>query len=219
MSFNLKSIIIASSVGFAAMLTACQSSNKKLPIMGERTWEEKVVDGKTITDTIYHQIPSFTFVNQYSDTITEKNVANKIYVTDFFFTSCPTICQVMKKNMLKVYSAIKGQEDVMILSHTIDPRNDVPEVLKQFAEDMGVTGTQWMFLTGPKEKVFEIGQGSYMVAAQEDSTVQGGILHSGAFVLVDKDRHVRGMYDGTDEAKVKDLIRDIEILRKEYAQN
>ncbi|TDE16391.1 SCO family protein [Dyadobacter psychrotolerans] len=205
--FTLLSVVI---------LSACNSAEKKLPILGERDWTTKTVDGKEITDTIYNQIPAFSFANQDGDTITENIVKDKIYVADFFFTTCPTICPVMKRQMLKVYEKFKGNKDVMILSHTIDPEHDTPQVLNKFAKDLGVTGSQWQFLTGPKEKTYEIGLKNYMVVAKEDKSADGGFLHSGAFILVDKAKHVRGIYDGTTEEGTKKLIADIEILLDEY---
>ncbi len=188
---------------------------KKLPIMGERDWTERQVDGKTVADTIYHTVPGFSLTDQYGDTITENSVEGKIYIADFFFTSCPTICPVMKKNMLKVYKSINGVSDVAILSHTIDPSHDTPEVLLKYATDLGVTGRQWLFLTGPKSDIYGIAK-SYFVAANEDGAAPGGFIHSGAFTLVDREKRVRGVYDGTDETKVKKLIDDIQTLRKEY---
>ncbi len=195
---------------------ACDSTPKRLPIMGERDAITKEVDGKMVTDTVYNTIPDFAFVNQKGDTVTQKNVAGKIYVTDFFFTSCPTICPVMKRQMIKVYDKIKGNPNVMILSHSIDPDHDTPAVLDQYAQDLGVQGTQWEFLTGSKEKIYDIGQGSYLVTAKEDNTAEGGYIHSGAFVLVDKDRRVRGMYDGTTDEGAKKLMNDIDVLLAEY---
>jgi protein SCO1/2 len=200
----------------AAVLSGCSSSEERLPILGERETVNKVVDGKTVTDTIYNTIPPFAFINQKGDTVTNKDFDGKIYVADFFFTSCPTICPVMKKEMIKVYQKIKGNSEVKILSHTIDPAHDTPEVLDKFASDLGVEDLQWQFVTGDKDKIYEIGQESYMVTAKSDSTVAGGYIHSGAFILIDKEKRVRGMYDGTTEAGTKKLINDIDILLKEY---
>lgn len=191
-------------------------TEKKLPIMGERDWVEKVVDGKTITDTIYHTIPAFSFTNQFEEEVTEKDFSDKIYIADFFFTSCPTICPVMKKNMLVVYKSIKDFDDVGILSHTIDPSHDTPQVLAKYAEDLGVTGKKWQFVTGEKSAIYGIAQKGYFIAANEDGAAPGGFIHSGAFTLVDREKRVRGVYDGTDEKSVKRLIEDIKTLRKEY---
>lgn len=210
----LKSAVFASLILLS--MAGCDSTGKKLPIYGERDWTKKMVDGKEVVDTIYNTIPAFSFVNQQGDTISEQIVKDKIYVADFFFTTCPTICPVMKKQMLKVYDKFKDNPDVMILSHTIDPDHDTPAVLNTFAKDLNVTGNQWQFLTGPKEKTYDIGLKHYMVVAKEDKTAEGGFLHSGHFILVDKDKHVRGMYDGTTEEGTKKLISDMQILLEEY---
>lgn len=212
MSSVLKmSILVATTTLFAA----CSSQENRLPIYGERDTITKVVDGKTVTDTAYYQIPSFRFTNQDSLPVTDKTFDGKIYVTDFFFVSCPTICPKMKTQMKRVYDKFKGKPDVMILSYTIDPKHDTPAVLKEFAANLGVTGNQWQFATGPKEEIFKTGK-SYMVVAQEDAGAPGGLLHSGHFVLVDKEKHVRGMYDGTTEEGANKLMTDIDKLLAEY---
>ncbi|MCF0039664.1 SCO family protein [Dyadobacter fanqingshengii] len=198
-------------------LISCKNE-RKLPILGERDAVKKTVDGKEVVDTVYNSIPAFTFVNQEGDTVSEKIVEGKIYVADFFFTTCPTICPIMKRQMVKVYNQYKGNPELMILSHSIDPDHDTPQVLKKFATDLGVQGDQWQFLTGEKEKIYEIGQKHYMTTVKEDKTADGGYLHSGAFVLIDKEKHVRGMYDGTTEEGTQKLIADIKILQEEYKQ-
>ncbi|GGB98727.1 SCO family protein [Dyadobacter sediminis] len=199
-----------------AGFSACSDNERKLPIYGERDTVIKTVDGKEVTDTIYNTIPPFSFINQEGDTVSEKLVEGKIYITDFFFTTCPTICPVMKRQMIKVFNDIKGKPDVMILSHSIDPEHDTPQVLKKYAQDLGVEGPQWQFLTGEKEKIYEIGQKSYLSTAKEDKSAEGGYIHSGAFILVDKEKHVRGMYDGTTEEGTQKLIADIKTLQEEY---
>lgn len=198
-----------------ALLAACSSQDNRLPIMGERDIITKEVDGKTVADTSYYQIPSFQFTNQDSLPVSDKTFDGKIYVTDFFFISCPTICPKMKTQMKRVYDKFKGNSEVMILSYTIDPKHDTPAVLKEFAKNLGVTGNQWQFATGKKEDIFKTGK-SYMVVAQEDAGAPGGLLHSGHFVLVDKEKHVRGMYDGTTEEGADKLMADIDQLLAEY---
>ncbi|GAB3936327.1 SCO family protein [Larkinella terrae] len=197
------------------LLAACSSSENRLPIFGERDVITKEVDGKTVTDTAYYQVPAFQYVNQDSLPVSDKTFEGKIYVTDFFFVSCPTICPKMKTQMKRVYEQFKSNPDVMILSYTIDPAHDTPAVLKEFAKNLGVTGNQWQFATGKKEDIFKTGK-SYMVVAQEDAGAPGGLLHSGHFVLVDKEKHVRGMYDGTTEAGADKLMADIDKLLAEY---
>ncbi|WP_028666341.1 SCO family protein [Runella zeae] len=199
------------------MLGSCSQNTDRLPILGERDTIKRMIEGKEVVDTVYHTIPDFKFINQEGDTVTAQNLKDKIYVADFFFTTCPTICPVMKKQMLKVYDKIKGQPDVAILSHTIDPQHDTPAVLKQYASDLGVKDAkQWMFVTGEREKIYDIGEHHYLVVAGADSTAPGGYIHSGAFILIDKEKRVRGMYNGTDDQGTKRLLADIERLKAEY---
>ena len=121
---------------------ACKfnGDGKKLPIYGNRSAVTKVVNGQTVTDTVYATIPAFKFVNQYGDSTGSQNLAGKIYVADFFFTSCPSICPIMQRNMLAVYKAYKDTADVKIVSFTIDPKYDTPPVLKTYAGKLGVAG-------------------------------------------------------------------------------
>lgn len=195
-------------------LVSCQVKEASLPILGRATIDE---NGKEIP----HQIPDFSFTNQYGEPITNEDLDGKIYVADFFFTSCPTICPVMKGQMLRVYEHFMEDESLAILSHTIDPYHDSVQVLADYAAALGVTGRQWQFVTGEQEKIYEIAEGSYMVPAATDTIAPeetGGFVHSGAFILVDKQRHVRGVYDGTVEDDVSQLIRDIELVQKEEVE-
>ena len=194
---------------------SCSDSKEKLPILGNREAIVKTVNGKQITDTLYHQIPDFEFINQDSVKITQKDFAGKIYVADFFFTTCPTICPKMKTQMLRIFKKFKDNPKVAILSHTIDPRHDTPAVLKEFSKNLGIQNSMWNMVTGDKAKIYEIGQKSYMVSATDDPTQPGGIVHSGAFILVDKNRHIRGIYDGTEPERVDKLMADMEILLNE----
>lgn len=203
-------------VCLAFLLYRCNPADDKLPILGQREAVAKVIDGKSVTDTVYQSIPDFAFVSQYGDTVTGKTLDNKIYVADFFFTSCPTICPKMKVQLKRVYETFKGNPNVMLLSHTIDPDHDSVSVLKEFAQNLGITGRQWLFVTGDREKIYDIGQNNYMVTAQADASAPGGVVHSGAFILVDKAKHIRGIYDGTTEAGVDKLMADMNRLLAEY---
>lgn len=196
-------------------LNACSSEVKKLPILGEREAVSKMVDGKEVIDTLYATVPPFSFINQEGDSVTQALVQNKIYVADFFFVSCPTICPIMKREMLRVYQAYKGDSSLYLLSHTIDPQHDTVALLKQFATDLGVDGRQWQFLTGEREKIYEMAEKGYYATALPDSTEPGGFVHSGGFILVDRQGRVRGIYDGTDAQKVDELIADIALLKQE----
>jgi protein SCO1/2 len=191
-----------------ALLAFSCSQEKKLPFLGP-----KQVNAQG--DTVYHQIPSFRFLNQDSVFVNEKDVEGKVYVADFFFTTCPTICPKMKTQMLRIYERYKDRDEVRIISHSIDPDFDTPNVLKDYASRLQVKAPKWNLLTGDKAAIYQLGQKSYMVSAQEDPNEAGGFVHSGAFILVDKNRHVRGIYDGTVEAEVNHLLEDMEILLKE----
>jgi len=188
-------------------------SENNLPILGPREPVEKVVDGKTIIDTIYHSIPNFSFTNQDGNEVTNKSFSNGYYVTDFFFTSCPTICPVMTKNMLQLYDEFEDEEKVLFLSHTIDTRHDSVAVLKKYATKIDVKSDKWHFVTGSKEGIYDIAE-SYLVSAAEDPNSPGGYIHSGAFILVDPLGHIRGYYDGTQPQAVDKLKRELKALLK-----
>ena len=184
------------------------SETAELPILGERYVDDN-------QDTVYHSIADFAFVNQVGDTIRKEDMVGKIYVADFFFTTCPTICPVMKKEMLRVYEQFKGDPNFRILSHSIDPSHDTQAVLKDYAEKLGVPdAATWNFLTGDQEKIFEIGQTSYLTTTMADDLEPGGFLHSGAFLLVDQQGRIRGVYDGTKTDQVDRLLADIPKLLK-----
>jgi protein SCO1/2 len=212
--FNISIIALL----FLAACSSNPSADKKLPIYGEREPVTKTVNGKMVTDTVYHTIPHFKFVNQYGKDITQESLNNDIYVTDFFFTSCPSICPVMHRNMLNVYQEFKNTPDVKILSHTIDPSHDSVEVLKKYADNLGVSGNSWWFLQGPKETTYKLAE-SYLVSVAEDKNAAGGYVHAGYFILVDKQKRIRGTYDGTKPEDTQKLIADIKTLQAEYKNN
>jgi protein SCO1/2 len=199
---------------------ACKtnSSKKALPIYGQRQAVTKTVNGQTVTDTVYQTIPAFTFINQYGDSTGSKNLDGSIYVADFFFTSCPSICPVMQRNMLNIYNAFKDSANFKIVSFTIDPKHDTAPVLKKYADKLGVTGNTWWFLNGDRDAVYQLATKSYLVAVTQDSTAAGGYVHQGYFVLIDKQKRIRGAYDGTDMKQVDQLIADIKILKAESAK-
>jgi protein SCO1 len=198
--------------------SACKFSDdaQRLPIAGNRDVATKVVDGKTVTDTIYHTIPEFKTVNQYGDSIKSINLDDNIYVADFFFTTCPSICPIMHRNMLKVYGAFKDMPDLKILSYTIDPKHDSVAVLKRYADKLGIEGNRWWLLQGKKEEIYQLAS-SYLVTSPADD-VKEKFIHDGFFILVDKQKRIRKQYDGTDEKQVQNLIDDIKILKAEPEQ-
>lgn len=197
---------------FALALTACtEKKESPLPIYGERE-----VSGK---DTVYHTIADFSFLDQDSIEVTNNTFQGKIYVADFFFTSCRTICPIMKTQMLRVYDSIQNDPDVLLLSHTIDPEYDTVGLLHEYAKRLGVNSAKWHFVTGEKDKIYKLAQTSYFSTALEDKGEPDGFIHSGAFLLIDTERRIRGKYDGTKEEDVNRLLADIRRLKNETVPN
>ena len=201
-------LIQLSKITFVFLVVLGCQQEKKLPFLGPKEIGKQ-------GDTLYHKIPDFKFLNQDSLWISEKDMAGKIYVADFFFTTCPTICPKMKTQLLRIYDKFAEDDRIRILSHTIDPEFDGVRVLKDYAKKLNITSPRWNLLTGKKSDIYRLGEKSYMVTAQEDANEEGGFVHSGAFILVDQNRHVRGIYDGTKEEDVNHLIEDIGVLLKE----
>ncbi len=201
-------LIQLSKITFVFLVVLGCQQEKKLPFLGPKEIGKQ-------GDTLYHKIPDFKFLNQDSLWISEKNMAGKIYVADFFFTTCPTICPKMKTQLLRIYDKFAEDDRVRILSHTIDPEYDGVRVLKEYAKKLNITSPRWNLLTGKKSDIYRLGEKSYMVTTQEDANEVGGFVHSGAFILVDQNRHVRGIYDGTKEEDVNHLIEDMTLLLKE----
>ncbi|MCY1533689.1 hypothetical protein D9M68_690290 [compost metagenome] len=195
---------------------ACNNS-KKLPIYGDREARvTRAADGREQIDTIYKTIPPFSFYNQDSVQITQDQFKDKIYVADFFFTSCSTICPVMHRNMKILFDDYKSNPEVMFLSHTIDFKYDKPSVLKKYAQKLGVDGGKWQFVWGTKDSIYRIAEQDYLVAVGEDSSERDGYIHQGWLVLIDKEKRIRGAYDGTKSEQTDQLKKDIATLLEEY---
>ncbi|MEL6305100.1 MAG: SCO family protein [Bacteroidota bacterium] len=163
-----------------------------------------------------HKIPSFQLVNQLGDTITEQTFENKIYVTDFFFTSCFGICPKMTSNMAKVQEVFREDDDVLLLSHSVTPKYDSVPVLAHYAANNKVIPNKWHLVTGARETIYDLGRTAYFV--EEDLGVAKStddFLHTENFVLVDKNRNIRGIYNGLNKTAIAQLIADIETLKKE----
>lgn len=169
-----------------------------------------------LNDTVYHQIPAFRFMNQYGEETSEATVKDKIYVTEFFFTTCKTICPIMNDNMQRIYSRFEKDAEVLILSHTVDPETDSVPVLKTYADRHGVADKRWLFLTGNKRDLYALARRGYLLDANNGNGGDDDFIHTQNFALIDKDRHIRGYYDGTDSVEVLRLINDIDLLKQEY---
>ncbi|MCX7742948.1 MAG: SCO family protein [Flavobacteriales bacterium] len=192
-------------------------SPSRLPFFGEPSILSREENGVLIIDTVYPTIPNFSFRNQEGKLITQEDIKGKIYVADFFFTTCPTICPIMKSQMLRVYETFLNEPRLVILSHSIDPEHDSVSVLKEYADRLQVAAPRWNFLTGNKDSIYTLAE-AYMASAAEDPTAPGGFIHSGAFILIDHNRFIRGYYDGTKPEEVDQLIKDIPILLREVSE-
>ncbi len=202
------------------LLGACSpiKTNFELPVLGRAEIVTKEVNGILTEDTIPHRIANFSFINQDSAIVTNASFKDQIYVADFFFINCPSICPEMSKQMYRVYEKFLENENIGLLSHTIDPVYDTVAALANYARLLGVSSPKWQFVTGDKQQIYDLGETSYMVVANEDENAPVGFIHSGAFLLIDKERQVRGVYDGTIASQVDLLMKDIDKLLTSYEQ-
>ncbi|MFZ1750891.1 MAG: SCO family protein [Saprospiraceae bacterium] len=197
------------SVALISMIISCKDTSE-LPYLGQAS----IVDGVEVK----HTVGQFSHYNQDSVLMTNKDFEEYVYVADFFFTSCPSICPTVAKEMLKIYDAFKSEPLVKLVSFTIDPVRDDVNKLRLYADNLGVAHDKWYFLTGDKEATFALAN-TYFVAALEDPTAPGGFDHSGKIILVDKKGHVRSFSEGTDPESTPKLIADIQKLLNTYRPN
>ena len=186
---------------------------KRLPIYQPNMVNSELVDSTLQHVKKYHRIADFSLINQNGDTITQENYRDKIYVADFFFTTCPTICPIMTANLVEVQAALVNDPEVLLLSHSVTPEIDSVAQLKKYAIEKGVNDAKWNLVTGDKKQIYELARKSYL-AVQEDG--DGGpfdMIHTENFILVDQQRRIRGFYDGTREKEMDRLLSDIEILK------
>ena len=196
------------------LVSSCQPKLKTniqlLPIYGE-----KKLGGKDQKDTIYHSIQPFSFINQYHDIVNERTIENKIYVADFFFATCQSICPQMSSQLMNVQKAFENEDSLLILSHTVNPLHDTVDVLYGYSQSYNAIKNKWHFLTGNKKEIYDMARYSYLVNALQDDGTPEGFLHSELLILIDKQKRIRGMYDGTDSVAVVKLISDIKLLKQE----
>lgn len=188
-----------------------------LPHLGQHEVEMTIINGQEVMDTIYHSIPSYSLLTQDSIEFTQDDVKGKIHVVNFFFTSCPSICPAMIEQMKRLQGMTADIEELKFLSHTVDPKRDTLAKLRQYIVDRNIDTHNWFFLYGEKEYVYDLGTYGYIINAMEDEKADGGFLHSEYFVLIDREAHIRGMYDGTVSTEVDQLEKDIRrLLKDEY---
>lgn len=191
------------------------SPTKKLPIYNPADVNPKLVDPDVKHIRSKHQIADFKLINQNGDTITENNYQDKIYVADFFFTRCQTICPIMSTNMGDLQDYYENDPDVMLLSHSVTPVIDSISVLRAYADKRDIVDGKWHLVTGDKKHIYELARKSYFAVLDEGDGGVQDFIHTEQFILVDKKRQIRGFYDGTSKDEIQRIIKDIEILKKE----
>ncbi|MBK0402313.1 SCO family protein [Adhaeribacter sp. BT258] len=170
-------------------------------------------------DTVFRRVPDFKLTSQEGKTVTQHDLDDKIYVANFIFTSCQGICKKMTSQMTRVQDRFKNDPSVKIVSYTVDPERDSVETLHQYASLYNADPKMWYFLTGPKKEIYDLAQHGYLLPVQESNDGTVDFVHSEKFMLVDKDKHVRGIYDGTIQKEVDRLITEITVLQHAYKQN
>ena len=196
------------------LLSGCENTAPPaVRVLGEKVVQRKTVNGQVVNDTVTAIIPAFSFIDQDGKTVDTNTVKGKIYVVDFFFTHCPSICPKMKAEMHKIYEKYKDK-DVLILSHSIDPVRDSVAVLKRYADKLNLESNNWRFLTGDRDSIYAIAD-HYLEYTKEDKDAPGGFIHDGNFILIDKHRRIRGYYDGTKDDGAQKLMDDIDNLLNE----
>ena len=186
-----------------------------LPIYQPAEVNEKLVDSSVIHVSKYHKISDFELTNQNGQKITQEFYRNKIYVADFFFTTCQDICPIMTKNMYKLQEELKGDNDILFLSHTVIPEVDTEQQLKKYSIENKVNDSKWNLVTGDKKQIYDLARKSYL-AVEDTEYGEFDMIHTENFMLIDKERQIRGFYDGTNDLEIEKLLKDIEILKQSY---
>ena len=186
-----------------------------LPIYQPAEVNEKLVDSSIIHVAKYHKISDFKLTNQNGKEITQANYKDKIYIADFFFTTCQDICPVMTKNMHQLQEELKNDNEILLLSHTVIPEFDTVEQLKKYAIENKVDDSKWNLVTGDKKQIYELARKSYLAVEDSDFN-EFDMIHTENFMLIDKEKQIRGFYDGTNSEEINRLLKDIEILKQSY---
>lgn len=203
------------------MLIGCSScyhtstKKEKLNYFVPQTNQKGQVKRSLSGDTLWHTIPPFSFIDEQGNELTQRYFNDNIVVVDFFFTTCPSICIPMSQNLVRVQEHFKNTQDVKILSHTVDPNNDTPEVLMEYAKLHGANPQQWKFVTGDKKELYKQAREGYFITALDGDGSELDFIHSEKFVLIDKNKNIRGFFRGTQNEDIEKLIMSIEKLRKE----
>ncbi|MEG3655918.1 SCO family protein [Arenibacter palladensis] len=210
-------LIIVSAVIISLFYNALQPK-EILPVYQPAMVNFELVDSTLQHVKKYHTIADFALTNQNGKLVTQKDYENKIYIADFFFTTCPTICPIMTKNMAGIQDEILNDDDVMLLSHSVTPDIDSVPQLKKYAMEKGVKDSKWNLVTGDKRQIYELARKSYMAVKSDGDAGPYDMIHTENFILVDKERRIRGFYDGTNTEEMEKLLSDLKILKSSYEE-
>lgn len=211
-------LVVFSIVGITAFYHILKV-DKKLKVYSPSDVNPKLVDPTVKHVRNNHKIADFSLINQNGKTITNKDYEGKIYIADFFFTRCQTICIVMAYNMGELQEHYRNDDDIMFLSHSVTPVMDSVPVLKEYALRKGVIDKKWNVTTGPKKHIYDLARKSYFAVLDEGEGDENDFIHTEQFVLIDKERRIRGFYDGTKKEDMEKVKNDIKLLKAEYAEN
>ena len=212
-------ILSMSIVSIAAILMFYNvlKPEEKLPIYQPNMVSFQLVDSTVQHVKRFHKIKDFSLVNQNGEKVTNENYRDKIYIADFFFTTCQGICPIMKENMIILQDKYKDDNQVYLLSHTVTPEIDTKEVLKKYSLEKGVVDSKWNLVTGENKQIYELARKSYLCVKTDGDGGPYDMIHTENFILIDPDRRIRGFYDGTDQESMNALIYDIKVLKKEIS--
>jgi protein SCO1/2 len=191
---------------------------KTLAVYQPSMVNSELVDSSLQNVRKYHTVADFSLTNQNGETITQEDYKDKIYIADFFFTTCPTICPIMTKNMAEIQKRLKDYDDVMLLSHSVTPKIDSVAQLKKYAREKGVDDSKWNLVTGDKKQIYELARKSYLAVKEDGDGGPFDMIHTENFILVDKQRRIRGFYDGTKKEDIEKLMEDLEVLENSYRE-
>jgi protein SCO1/2 len=187
-----------------------------LPFYSDASFTPNWLENKSEALKDFHKIPDFSFVNQDGESVTQDTFKDKIYITDFFFTSCPGICLKMTANMYVLQEAFLKDDSVLLLSHSVTPVKDSVPILKNYADTKGILSNKWHLVTGDRKQIYDLGRKAYFVEENlGEVKTEDDFLHTENFVLIDKNKHIRGIYNGLNKTAVQQLIADIKTLKKE----
>ncbi len=209
-------VLLLLSAAIIVLFYRALNSEKSLPVFQPSDINPELVDSSLQHVKKYHTIADFSLINQNGETITQEDYRDKIYIADFFFTTCLTICPIMTSNMADLQSEILHDNEVLLLSHSVTPVIDSVPRLKAYALEKGVNDAKWNLVTGNKQQIYELARKSYLVAKDDGEGDSYDMIHTENFVLIDKQRRIRGIYNGTDKTDMARLLADLRLLQTSY---